>query len=145
MFKSILIATDRCPLSEKAIETGFGLAKALGARATVVTVITSSIGAEFPLVASNPDTADYARVVEANADKLLAATVARAKDLGIDCTSEKRHHEQPWQAILDAAAQRGCDLIVMASHGWRGMTALLLGSETTKVLTHAKVPVLVCR
>jgi nucleotide-binding universal stress UspA family protein len=77
--------------------------------------------------------------------KILAAVVAAAQAAGVVCATVQVEHEHPYQAIIDIATSKGCDLIVMASHGRRGISALVLGSETIKVLTHCKVPVLVHR
>jgi nucleotide-binding universal stress UspA family protein len=79
------------------------------------------------------------------AKKALAEVSVEARLASVDCASVSPTADQPWEGILKAARARRCDLIVMASHGRRGLAGLLLGSETTKVLTHSKTPVLVCR
>ena len=76
---------------------------------------------------------------------MLDTVPAAAKSAGVDCETLHIEHEHVYQAIIDAAAARKCDLIVMASHGRRGVSAVVLGSETVKVLTHSKIPVLVYR
>ena len=76
---------------------------------------------------------------------MLAAVEQAAREAGVACNALHRASDSPWEEVIKIAAEQGCDLIVMASHGRRGVSALLLGSETTKVLTHSKIPVLVCR
>jgi nucleotide-binding universal stress UspA family protein len=83
--------------------------------------------------------------MEAQASKILGAAVDAAKAAGVACDTVHVEHEHPNQAIIDTAVSRGCDLIEMASHGRRGVSAILIGSETLKVLTHSKIPVLVHR
>jgi nucleotide-binding universal stress UspA family protein len=79
------------------------------------------------------------------AEKYLHAAMETAAAAGVNCETMHVEHDQPYLAIIEAAAQRLCDLIVMASHGRRGISAILLGSETNKVLTHSTIPVLVVR
>jgi len=74
----------------------------------------------------------------------MDAIAEEARAEGVVCETVQVEEDQPYQGIIDVAAQRGCDLIVMASHGRSGLTAIVLGSVTTKVLTHTKIPVLVC-
>jgi nucleotide-binding universal stress UspA family protein len=88
---------------------------------------------------------EYKKYAEASAEKLLETVSAAAKSAGVACDTLHIEHEQVYQAIIDAASARNCDLIVMASHGRRGASAVVLGSETVKVLTHSKIPVLVYR
>ena len=88
---------------------------------------------------------EYKKYAEEYAEKVLDTVAAAAKSAGIDCETLHIEHEHVYQAIIDAAAARKCDLIVMASHGRRGVSAVVLGSETVKVLTHSKIPVLVYR
>ena len=75
----------------------------------------------------------------------LAVAAEAAAAAGVPCETVYLTHDRPWEAIIETAEQRGCDLIVMASHGRAGVSAVVLGSETNKVLTHSKIPVLVCR
>jgi nucleotide-binding universal stress UspA family protein len=145
MYKHILLPTDGSPLSEEAIKQGFGLAKALNAKATVLTVVPP-----FHVIAVEPimvtDTREqYDKDIVKMAERRLAMPREAAKIAGIAYEDVNLVAEHPWAAIVETAKTRGCDLIVMASHGRRGVSALVLGSETTKVLTHTKVPVLVCR
>jgi nucleotide-binding universal stress UspA family protein len=88
---------------------------------------------------------EYKEHAETHAEKVLGAVSAAAKSAGVVCEMLHVEHEQVYQAIIDAASARRCDLIVMASHGRRGVSAVVLGSETVKVLTHSKIPVLVYR
>jgi len=145
MFKNILIATDGSELAWKAVEHGVALAKSIGAKVTVVTVtLPFHIFTLDPLVVE--DTADqYDKRIQEHAEKLLGGIATAAKAAGVACDTVHVEHEHPYRAIIDTANSRGCDLITMASHGRRGVSALLLGSETVKVLTHSKIPVLVHR
>jgi nucleotide-binding universal stress UspA family protein len=145
MFKNILIATDGSELAWKAVEHGIALAKSLGAKVTVVTVtVPFHIFTLDPLVVE--DTADqYRKRIHEHAAKLLGSIANAAKSAGVACDTVHLENEHPYRAIIDAANSHGCDLITMASHGRRGVSALLLGSETVKVLTHSKIPVLVHR
>jgi nucleotide-binding universal stress UspA family protein len=145
MYKHILIPTDGSHLSELAIRQGVRLAKTLGARVTAVTVF-----APFHTIAIEPmmitDTAEqYQKECEALGEKYLRVVTDAARTADVTCEVVRVMHDHPYQAIIETADTRGCDLIFMASHGRRGMAALVLGSETTKVLTHTRVPVLVCR
>jgi nucleotide-binding universal stress UspA family protein len=88
---------------------------------------------------------EYKKHAEIQANKVLGAVSAAAKSAGVACDTLHVEHELIYQAIIEAAEARKCDLIVMASHGRRGVSAVVLGSETVKVLTHSKIPVLVYR
>jgi len=145
MYQHILIPTDGSELSQQAIEHGVALAKSVNAKVTVMTVT-----APFQLFAIEPgivtDTPEqYEKRAAALAAKDLNAAMEVAKAAGISCDIIRVEHEHPYRAIIDTAAQKSCDLIVMASHGRRGISAVVLGSETVKVLTHSAVPVLVVR
>jgi len=145
MYKHILIATDGSELSKLALQEGIALAKALDARVTVITVRTP-----FHVFTADPvmiaDTAEqYQRHSAALANQYLDAAKSIAAKAGVACDLVHVEHEHPYQAIIDTAQNRGCDVIQMASHGRRGMSAMVLGSETLKVLTHSAVPVIVSR
>jgi nucleotide-binding universal stress UspA family protein len=145
MYNHILIPTDGSELSKLALYEGVALAKALGARVTVVTVTTP-----FHVFAANPsmltDTPEqYKEHMAALAGQYLDVAKNIAAAAGVTCELVHLEHEQPYQAIIDTAQNRGCDAIQMASHGRRGISAMLLGSETLKVLTHSNIPVIVCR
>jgi nucleotide-binding universal stress UspA family protein len=145
MYKNVLIATDGSDLSGKAVLHGIALAKALGAKITAVTVsLPFHIFTLDPQVVEDTATQYKKRVAE-SAAKTLATVASAAKAAGIVCDTVSVEHEHPYQAIIDTAASKGCDLITMSSHGRRGITAIVLGSETVKVLTHSKIPVLVHR
>jgi len=145
MFKHILLPTDGSPLSEEAMRKGIQFAKTINARVTGFCVVPrlreysydSEIGPEFKKQA--------AAAVQADVNKNLLAIEKAAKEAGVACETAQEKSDQPYEAIIEAAKKRECDLIIMASHGRRGVGALLIGSETQKVLTHSKIPVLVYR
>ncbi|MGF6408650.1 universal stress protein [Paraburkholderia sp. RAU2J] len=145
MFKHLLVPTDGSALSEAAIQMTVTLAMESGAKVTGLHVIP-----EFHVLAYGTemiaDTEE--RVVQAtrqHADDYLAVIAKAAAQAGVECDTVATNRAHPYEAIISVAAQRNCDLIVMASHGRSGMRALLLGSETQKVLTHSQIPVLVVR
>lgn len=148
MFKHILIATDGSDLARKAETTGLTLAKELKAQATAVTATEPWDALSMASLADrglpNP-VADYDEAVAASANRILWAVTETAKKIGIACTTVYAKDKHPAESILETARERGCDLIVMASHGRRGISRLLLGSQTMKVVTLSSVPVLVCR
>ena len=143
--KHILIPTDGSELSQKAIEYGLALAKSVNAKVTVVTVSAPlhTLVIEPPLTTNIVET--YETQIRQLAWKYLEAARALAAAAGVPCEVLQLEHDQPYLAIIDTAARRACDLIVMASHGRRGIAAIVLGSETVKVLTHSTIPVLVFR
>ncbi len=145
MYRHILISTDGSELSTAAIAKGIALARSLGARVTGITVFPPfrTIAVEPLMVTDTP--AQYARDCEAVGEKYLRVVQDAATAAGVPCDVVWATHDHPYRAIIDTAGAKGCDLIVMASHGRKGVAAVVLGSETTKVLTHSKVPVLVCR
>ena len=145
MYKNILIPTDGSELAGKAVQHGVNLAKSLGAKVTVLTVTTPFhiFTVETKMVEDTP--AEYKKHVQDDSAKLLASTANTAKAAGVVCDTKHIEHEHVFQAIVDAAKSKSCDLIVMASHGRRGISAIVLGSVTVKVLTHSKIPVLVHR
>lgn len=145
MYKHILIATDGSELAGKAVATGLALAKELKAKVTTVTVsepwtalVTGEMALGFPYQ-------EYEKGATENAARILAAVSDAAKGSGLDCATVHVMDRYPAEGIVDCAKEKGCDLIVMASHGRRGLSKLLLGSETTRVLTLGSMPVLVCR
>jgi nucleotide-binding universal stress UspA family protein len=145
MFKHILLPTDGSPLSEAAMRKGIQFAKALNAKVTGFCVVPALpyVGCEAEIGADFRKQAEAA--VQAEVNKNLLAIEKAAKEAGVECETAKAKSAQPYEAIIEAAAKKECDLIIMASHGRRGVGALLLGSETQKVLTHSKIPVLVYR
>ena len=147
MYKHILIPTDGSELSKKAVEHGVLLARALKARVTSITVL--SIPQIFELEPAKftelPEEYGYTKVMESFANKCLDQVKTAALAQGVDCDVMYVDHDHPYQAIIDAATNQHCDLIVMASHGRHGISAVVLGSVTVKVLTHSTIPVLVYR
>jgi nucleotide-binding universal stress UspA family protein len=145
MYKHILIPTDGSELAAKAVRYGASLAKCLGAKVTLLTVTSPYhiFTVETMMVEDTP--AEYTKDVQADAAKLLAAAADTAKAAGVGCETVQVEHEHVYRAIIDTAKSKGCDLIVMASHGRRGISAIVLGSVTVKVLTHSRTPVLVHR
>jgi nucleotide-binding universal stress UspA family protein len=145
MYKHILVATDGTDLSKRAVQNTLELAKALGARVTAVRVS----GKPAHVVVFGVDITDLpeetrARILKDIEDH-LAWVRSEAAARGVPCEAIRVESEHVWTGVLDTAEARGCDLIAMASHGRAGLTAKLLGSETKKVLTHSKIPVLVFR
>ena len=145
MFKHILIATDGSDLAHKAVTQGLAMAKALGARVTALYVTEPWVAVAPGEVAMAFPVKEYEESVSTNAARILAAVENEAAAAGVACTGHHMKDQFPAEGIIAAAEQDACDLIVMASHGRRGLAGILLGSETTKVLTHSKTPVLVCR
>jgi len=147
MFKHILIPTDGSPLSERAVLAGIEMARVHGARVTglfAAPAPTPLVYGDFvPVGYMSPDL--HRTLIEAASKHHLGVIEKAAAQVGVrvDCLSITS--DFPADAILEAAAGRSCDLIFMASHGRRGLAALVLGSETQRVLAHAKIPVLVYR
>ena len=145
MFKHILIPTDGSDLSRKAILYGVQLAKESGAKVTGLTVTEPYQAAGMDVVFVPIDLGDYEEQSRVLSEKAMEQVKIAADAARVSCETIREVHDQPYRAIIDAAQAVGCDLIVMASHGRRGISALLLGSETAKVLTHSTIPVLVYR
>jgi len=145
MYKHILIPTDGSPLSEEAVRQGMALAKSLGAKTTVITVSPKfhTLAVEPGMVIATPK--EYERECEAVAAKVLGTAEGVASESKVGFRALYVVHDHPYAAIIEGVHTNHCDLICMASHGRKGLSALILGSETTKVLTHSKIPVLVCR
>ena len=145
MFKHILIATDGSELAERAAAQGVGLAKALNAKVTAITVTEpwTALLAGEAAIAFPVD--EYDRGAAANAERILGATSEMAKKQDVVCATAHIKDQFPAEGIVAACKSHGCDLIVMASHGRRGISRLLLGSVASKVLAHARIPVLICR
>jgi nucleotide-binding universal stress UspA family protein len=145
MYKHILIPTDGSELSKKAVDHGIGLAKALNAKVTAVTVSEPFhiFAVEPGMLTDTPD--EYEKRIAALTGKYLKAAKDAATAAGVPCDVVHVEHEHPYETVIDTARKRGCDAIVMASHGRRGVSAIVLGSETVKVLTHSTIPVVVVR
>ena len=149
MHKHILISTDGSKVAQKGVDQGVSLAKALGAKVTIITVTE-----RFPVYAegltvgyamSEPLMAEYAGGQKEAAKAILSAAKQSAEQVGLSPDTVHVENAQPAEAIIQAAKSRDCDLIVMASHGRRGLGRLVLGSVTSEVLAHSPVPVLVVR
>ena len=148
MFKHILIATDGSELAEKAVAHGIELAKHLEAKVTAVTVTESWDALSMAALAErnipNP-VADYEERMAASANRILWSVSEAAKKLGQPCSTIYVKDRHPADGILETARTQDCDLIVMASHGRRGLSKLLLGSQANKVVTLSPTSVLICR
>ncbi len=144
MFQRILVPTDGSDITAKAVDTAISLAKAVGAK-----VYTISVKEPFPYSAISEmqptPPQEFFDAQERIAAQRVQAVVDACKTAGIACEAHTVEALHPWEAIIDHAKGQACDLLVMASHGRRGVAALLLGSETQKVLTHSQVPVLIVR
>ena len=140
MYRHILVATDGSELAERALTTGLTLAKCLGAKVSVVVV--EAPFQVFDIPASKTQQNEQTKT---HAASVLNRAADAAKRADVPCEYVQVGHEQPYQAIIETATGKGCDLIVMASHGRSGLSAKLLGSVTSNVLMHVKIPVLVCR
>jgi len=145
MFKHILLPTDGSELSVAATHQGIIFAKSIDAKVTGLCVMPLQhpffYETEIPMDALEHAAKRYKEL----ADTYLAAAEKEAREAGVACDLVYEKNDSPYEAIIRAAEQKGCDLIMMASHGRRGVGALLIGSETQRVLTHSKIPVLVYR
>ena len=145
MYKHILIATDGSELAHKAVVQGFALAKAVGAKVTVVTVtepwtavVPGEMGMAFPVD-------EYEKGASENTSGILATVKREADAAGVACETVHMADQYPADGIIATAKDKACDLIVMASHGRRGLSRLLIGSQANQVVVHSDVPVLVVR
>lgn len=147
MYKQILIATDGSELAAKGLEQGLRLAAALGAEVTILTASERWTPVDAGVVwgGSVGMLDEYRTHMRKEADVVLAAAGARATELGVRHQSAYVADTYPADAILETARARGADLIVMASHGRRGLNRLLIGSQTNAVIAHSTIPVLVVR
>lgn len=147
MFKHILIATDGSRLSAKAVKEGVRLAKSLGAKIAAVHVYPSHFGISYGnLGIIDAQTQNRLRKrARAEGEKYLERACAAAEAAGVACERVLLENDQPSKGIIGAARRKRCDLIMMAAHGRRGLSALVLGSETNKVLVNSRIPVLVYR
>jgi nucleotide-binding universal stress UspA family protein len=146
MYKHILVSTDGSEVAQKGVDHGLSLAKSVGAKVTIVTVTE-----RFPLYTGSEwipgptEMAAFEAGQKEAAAKVLAGVKAAADRLGVDVETVHVPESQPAEAIIATANERHCNLIVMASHGRRGLRRLLLGSQTSEVLVSSPVPVLVVR
>ncbi|RZS53030.1 universal stress protein [Sphaerotilus mobilis] len=144
MYKRILVPTDGSDITAKAVANAVQLAKLTGAE-----VCTLAVKEPFPYSAITEMQPVPPQEFYDSQERIAVKHLQLVKDAcsaaGVTCTAASIEALHPWEAIIDFGKGQGCDLIVMASHGRRGVAALLLGSETQKVLTHSTVPVLVVR
>jgi nucleotide-binding universal stress UspA family protein len=147
MFKHILLPTDGSKLSEKAIRQSIRMAKTLNAKVTALHVMPKFRALDmFGADPSNPPTrGEFEQKTAACADNYLAFARKVALAAGVEFDDVRVSGDQPFREIIRTAEKKGCDVILMASHGRRGIEGFLLGSETQKVLTHSTIPVLVYR
>jgi nucleotide-binding universal stress UspA family protein len=148
MYRHILVTTDGSRLAAKGVKAAAKLAGALGARLSGVYVIAPYVPpvyGEAAIYVPALSPRQYKQAAEKAAKKALALVAVEAKAAGVACTTRSASADQPWQGILRAARSRKCDLVVIASHGRGALGGLILGSETTRVLAHSKIPVLVVR
>lgn len=148
MVTHMLIATDGSQLADKAVDEGLALAAKTGARVTVLTVTETWSAAEMAnrarAGAENP-VEDYNRIISRQASEVLGRASAKAAGLNVPCETFHKSDSTPAEAIVEEAERRHCDMIVMASHGRRGLDRILLGSQTMRVLAMTTRPVLVYR
>ncbi|MGT2510305.1 universal stress protein [Cupriavidus basilensis] len=145
MFKHLLVPTDGSQLSEAAVRMAVTVARDFRAKVTGFHVIP-----EFRVFTHRiemlEDTQErFAQMAEHHAEQYLGVIAQAAKEAGVECETVCVTGDHPYEAIIRAVEERGCDLVVMASHGRSGVQGLLIGSETQKVLTHSTIPVLVYR
>ena len=142
MYRHILIPIDGSELAEHGVAHGLALAKSLGAKVSVIFVVEpfSEMTGRFLEVVAR-----YAELRKEQATGALDRAANAAKEAGVSCETIQVENRHPHQAIIAAAEDKGCDLIVMSSHGRSGLSMLLIGSVTNKVLTQAQTPVLVCQ
>ena len=147
MFRHILVPTDGSRLASKGVRAGVRLARALGARVTLLHVTPLYVPpygdplVPVPMISSR----EHRQACERTAKKVLAAAAREAQRAGVRCATRTVMDSHAWGAILRVARSRRCDAIAMSSHGRGALGGLILGSETQRVLAHSKVPVLVTR
>jgi nucleotide-binding universal stress UspA family protein len=147
MFTNILIPTDGSEFSEKVVKDGVAAARAMGARITALHAYPRYRMSPYGEFGPGDDVVEKQVTENAIRDGnlYLDRVEAAAKAAGVKVERVIVKHDHPWEAIVETAREKGCDLIMMAAHGRRGLSALVLGSETNKVLAHSKIPVLVYR
>lgn len=145
MYKHFLIASDGSELADRAVEQGLMLAKTLGAKVTAVTVTepwTAAVSGEWAVAFP---VEEYEKAAAANAKKILDAVSDSAARIGVACEAVHIKDQFAAEGIVDEAKSRSCDLIVMGSHGRRGIAKFVLGSQANRVLTHSTTPMLIVR
>lgn len=148
MYKHIMLPVDGAELSVKAVDECFAFARSIGAKVTAIHVVPH-VNLHVPVGFTSDLVKDLEQQREEeyvkSGQKMLTDLEAGARSNGVECENLVVVGDNPYEEIIDNAEKRDCDLIMMASHGRRGLDAVLLGSETVKVLTHTKIPVLVVR
>lgn len=145
MFKHILIPTDGSDLSNIAAVNGVTFAKETNARITGLTVTVPYHYVAYEASQVNDTEEQHVKDMKVLADRNLSVLKDAAEKAGVECSLVHCSSEHPYEEIVNTAQERGCDVIFQASHGRRGVRALIMGGETYKVLTHTKIPVLVFR
>lgn len=145
MFKQILLPTDGSDLSERSVLAGISFAKELGAQVVGLTVLPEFHTFTYDTEMLEDTKEEYEAASQRRAAQYLNFVTEAARSAGVTCSVAQVTSDNPYEAILQTAKERKCDLIIMASHGRRGVKGVLLGSETQKVLVHSDIPVLVYR
>ncbi|HEX4984935.1 MAG TPA: universal stress protein [Burkholderiales bacterium] len=146
MYRKILLPTDGSALCETAAQKGIEFAKFAGASVVAFHAVPATSYLIYTEAGPSDVLAEqFERDAAARGKRLVEDVEARAREAGVACETLLLTNDHPWEGIIEAATTRGCDLIFMASHGRRGLTAMLLGSETSRVLTHTTIPVMVYR
>ncbi|HEY7238486.1 MAG TPA: universal stress protein [Burkholderiales bacterium] len=147
MYKHILIPTDGSATADKAVEAGIELARDANAKLTLFTAVPEyKAPSEGEIVGHHVVSfREYERTSKEKAEAILNSAAERARAAGLQCDTAFAQSDHPYRAIIEAAESRGCDLILMSSHGRSGLSELWYGSETHNVLTHSRIPTLVYR
>jgi nucleotide-binding universal stress UspA family protein len=146
MYRKILLPTDGSALCDLAAQKGIDFAKFAGAGVVAFHAIPATSYLIYTEAGPSDMLAEqFERDARVRGERLVEALKSRAGDAGVACETLLLTNDHPWEGIIEAATTTACDLIFMASHGRRGLSAMLLGSETARVLTHTKIPVMVYR
>lgn len=146
MYRKILLPTDGSALCDSAAQKGIDFAKFAGASIVAFHAIPATSYLIYTEAGPSDVLAEqFEREARVRGERLVEALKSRAGEAGVSCETLLLTHDHPWEGIIEAANTTACDLIFMASHGRRGLSAMLLGSETARVLTHTKIPVMVYR
>lgn len=146
MFRRILLPTNGSALCQSAVRKGIDFAKSTGASVVGFHAVPATSYLIYTEAGPSDVMAEqFEKDAMARGQRLVEEVRAQAQSAGVECDTLLLTNDHPWEGIIEAATTKGCDLIFMASHGRRGLSALLLGSETARVLTHSEIPVLVCR
>jgi nucleotide-binding universal stress UspA family protein len=146
MYRKILLPTDGSALCDSAAQKGIEFAKFAGASVVAFHAIPATSYLIYTEAGPSDILAEqFERDAKTRGRRLVDTLESLASDAGVPCETLLLTNDHPWEGIIEAAATTHCDLIFMASHGRRGLTAMLLGSETSRVLTHTKIPVMVVR